>query len=315
MPRDPRHQFPGACYYIRLRGSRGVTLFETAEDHQRFQLVLSDCVTTHGIRLYAWCCLSNQVLLLCKTPEADLSLFMQRLQTRYALWYNANRNSHGHVFSGRFASKLLEEDRFLLPVFRHIHLSVVRSANWRAEPLAEQQLALRAYPYSSFRAYAGTARPHDFMAAPDLFSYLDSNTDPWVQLIRYVEAGLEQDLSGFDEVLESKRSVLGTPNVPDGTDANSVAPEPAAIVQAVLQALDITEDDLNNYHGGRAHRMVVAWALSDIGKMKQKDIAPWVGSRTPGSVSMLIKAGKKAYGNQLPKREEILRLLDATEKA
>jgi len=41
---------------------------------------------THAVRLYAWVLMDNHFHLLVRTPRANLSQFMQRLNTSYALY-------------------------------------------------------------------------------------------------------------------------------------------------------------------------------------------------------------------------------------
>ena len=76
---------------------------------ERFERQLCDNVQTYGILLYAWVLMDNHFHLLVRTPRANLSQFMQRLNTSYALYARYKHRRPGHQFgsvkgSGVFTS-------------------------------------------------------------------------------------------------------------------------------------------------------------------------------------------------------------------
>ncbi len=75
--------------------------------------------------------MDNHVHLLCRTPRANLSRFMQRVLSSYALYSRYKHRRPGHLFQGRFKAKLVEDDVYLLAVTRYIHLNPVKIAACR----------------------------------------------------------------------------------------------------------------------------------------------------------------------------------------
>jgi len=70
--------------------------------------------------LYAYCLMGNHVHLLIRENEVNLGDFMRRAVAHYALWVNHKYGRTGHVFQDRYKSEPVEDDTYLLTVFRYI---------------------------------------------------------------------------------------------------------------------------------------------------------------------------------------------------
>ena len=55
-----------------------------------------------GVKVYAYCIMSNHVHILLKSDFKVLSLFMQEVNSIYAIYHNYKHGESGHVFQGRF---------------------------------------------------------------------------------------------------------------------------------------------------------------------------------------------------------------------
>jgi REP element-mobilizing transposase RayT len=107
MARPPRVVVPNGVYHVTARGNRGQPLFSDDQDYQRYLRLLEETASRHG-----WLCLSyrltaDRVQLVVRTPVPNLSEGMQRLQSRYAQWFNRRHGFSGHLFAGRFRSTLV----------------------------------------------------------------------------------------------------------------------------------------------------------------------------------------------------------------
>lgn len=58
---------------------------------------------------------------------SDLSCFVQDLKQRFARWYNRQHKNHGHVWSERFKSVMLESGRALLACMVYVELNSLRA--------------------------------------------------------------------------------------------------------------------------------------------------------------------------------------------
>lgn len=87
MPGPIRIQRENAFYHITSRGNRRDVIFHNDEYYERFLKQLAQTVKSYDIVLYAFVLMNNHYHLLVKTPKANLSRFVQRLNTSYSLYH------------------------------------------------------------------------------------------------------------------------------------------------------------------------------------------------------------------------------------
>ncbi len=91
--------------------------------------------------------MSNHYHLLLETPEGNLAAGMRQLNGIYTQAFNRRHHRVGHVFQGHYHAILVDKDRYWRELSRYIVLNPVR-----AKLVKDTQ----AYPWSSYRATAGT---------------------------------------------------------------------------------------------------------------------------------------------------------------
>jgi putative transposase len=69
----------------------------------------------------------NHYHLARQTPEPNLSIGMQWLQTTFATRFNRLRGENGHLFQGRYRAFVLENSGVWARVADYIHLNPVRA--------------------------------------------------------------------------------------------------------------------------------------------------------------------------------------------
>ena len=129
MPRQMRKRSATGIYHVMTRGNGGQSLFEHDEDNKRFLEILYETKEKldYEIDLYAYCLMGNHIHLLIKENNADIGNFMRRSMAQYALWMNWKYQRKGHVFQDRFRSETVEDDKYLLTVFRYILQNPVKA--------------------------------------------------------------------------------------------------------------------------------------------------------------------------------------------
>jgi REP element-mobilizing transposase RayT len=163
MPRYLRKEFEGAKYHITVRGNGRRRIFIWDQDRKRFLRQLEESLEQYGVILYAYALMSNHYHLLIETPRANVSRFMQRLNTAYGMYFRNKHQSPGHVFQGRFGAKLVAGDDYLLGLTRYIHLNPVKTRHIQKRPKEEQIESLNCYTWSSYPGYVNTKREEDFV--------------------------------------------------------------------------------------------------------------------------------------------------------
>jgi putative transposase len=154
MPRPIRLQAPGALYHVTARGNRQQQIFNGRDDYLCFLALLAGVVERLGWRCHAYCLMPNHFHLVIETPEPNLSIGMQRLNGRYAQWFNQTYGYSGHLFQGRFYSGLVESNHHLLELVRYVLLNPVRAG------LCSDASG---WEWSSFLSFVGRAATPTFL--------------------------------------------------------------------------------------------------------------------------------------------------------
>ena len=152
-----------------------VVIFLDDEDRERYLALLGKVVERHGWRCLAFCLMQNHVHLLVQTPEANLGRGMQRLHGVYAQYFNRRHGRSGHLFQGRFGTKVMRTDAQLLLAARYIARNPVKAG------LCGEATEWR---WSHHRATLNGSRP-GWLDAPLLLEYFGA--DGGESLDRYVE--------------------------------------------------------------------------------------------------------------------------------
>ena len=100
MPRPPRIQFEGATYHVFSRGNRREKVFRSEDDYAAFEGIMLEAMRWSGVQLFNWSQMPNHFHFNVETPDGNLSEFMQRVQTRFAKYFNRANRFGGACLSG-----------------------------------------------------------------------------------------------------------------------------------------------------------------------------------------------------------------------
>ena len=128
MPRKPRVSLPGVSEHIIQRGNNRQIIFASNEDMQAYVTWLADYAQQFEVAVHAWVLMTNHVHLLC-TPKSSgaISTMMQSVGRRYVQYFNRRYQRSGTLWEGRFRSCLVQQESYLLQVYRYIELNPVRA--------------------------------------------------------------------------------------------------------------------------------------------------------------------------------------------
>lgn len=147
VPRFARVKPAGATFHIMCRSVSEVLLFPDDEDKNYYLDLLKRYCDKYTCSIYAYCLMDNHLHLHLDTKGFDLSKFMQSVNTAYVVYYNRKYNRHGHLFQGRFESKVVASDRYGMALSAYIHNNPkdIEGYNGKEEE----------YPFSSLGIYLG----------------------------------------------------------------------------------------------------------------------------------------------------------------
>ena len=120
MPRQPRQRSESGYLHLIVRGIGRQALFEEREDYQFFLSILERFSRETGVIVCAYCLMENHVHLLVRDNEERVALLMKKLGVSYSQYFNRKYDRHGHLFQDRYMSEPVNDERYLLTVFRYI---------------------------------------------------------------------------------------------------------------------------------------------------------------------------------------------------
>jgi REP element-mobilizing transposase RayT len=146
MPRPPRIHDEG-IYHVIARGNRRQAIFHDDDDRRFFITLFGRAVRRHKWRPLGHCLLTNHFHLVVDSPVGTLSRGMHYLNGVYARSFNEEHCVDGHLFEGRFRSRLVETESYLHELYRYLAFNPVRAG------LCEHPSD---WPWSSFRNLDGS---------------------------------------------------------------------------------------------------------------------------------------------------------------
>ena len=339
MARELRIQFEGAIYHVTVRGVDRRAIFGDPEDCQRFVRRMSDAVGEYGVRLYLFCLMTNHAHLLVETPKGNLSAFMHKLQTAYTIYYNLRHRRVGHLMQGRYGAKPVEGDEYLLKLSRYIHLNPVCTRAMKRQSLEARVQALRAYPWSSYRGYAGFSKPFAMLDEEPVLGMMGASGNRRRRAYRrYVEEGLAQADDHFQNVMKESRWGIGGAEFQAEmrerhrdaagrvkrredvsfrrTEANAA---PETVLKAVGGEFGVTAGDLRVRGYDCVARGVAALMLGKYSGMNQRDVAGYLGMGTGSAVCRQLTrlrercARERTMGPRIGRVESALKRVNSRE--
>jgi putative transposase len=148
MPRMGRIVLPNYPHHVVQRGHNRQVVFASEGDFQRYLDDLRELKDVLGVRVYAFCLMTNHVHLLLAPGEAiaGLGQLMKALAARMTRYHNRLERRTGTLWESRYKSSPVQDDQYLLACCRYIELNPVW-ARMVADPIE--------YRWSSFRLRMG----------------------------------------------------------------------------------------------------------------------------------------------------------------
>jgi REP element-mobilizing transposase RayT len=158
MPEKPRILLENVFVHVNTHATGRECLFVDAYDRLSFLAYLAVVCSRRGLRLLAYCLMTNHYHLLFETMRPEYDAAMRDLNSRHCRRFNERHSRRGTLVQRRYHSTLIEDDAHLLQALRYIVLNPV-SAGICAVP--------EAWPWSSARAMLGGRAPGGVPVAVD----------------------------------------------------------------------------------------------------------------------------------------------------
>jgi REP element-mobilizing transposase RayT len=185
----------GGTYHVMNRGNRKALIFHDDRDRRRFTRILIESADEHEVEILGGTQMGTHFHLVITTPHANVPVFMQHLEGRFADYINARHGFTGHLFQGPYVGVVIESDIHLFTAMWYVFDNPCKAG------LCER---FEDWPWSTYAATVGV-RP--------VPSYLSID---WLQTL-FPADSLEQSQRLFRQCMED----------PDPIDAYLFAVDPA----------------------------------------------------------------------------------------
>ena len=143
MPRYPRNYLKTSFFHVITQGINRSYIFDKPEDIKYYIKIMYELVEKHSLKIIAYCIMNNHAHILIETKNVkELSKYMQRLNTKYAKYYNKKYNRVGYVFRDRYKSEGIYDEKHLYNCIKYIYDNPVK---------AEICIKPQDYPYSNYK--------------------------------------------------------------------------------------------------------------------------------------------------------------------
>lgn len=151
MPRTGRIILAHCPHHVVQRGHNRRAVFVDEGDYRYYLASLREWKSRLGVKLYAYCLMTNHVHLVFDPGDdtESIALLMKRLAARQTRYVNRQEGRSGTLWDGRFRSTPVETEAYLLACCRYVELNPVRA---RLVCRPEE------YSWSSYRQKIGIER-------------------------------------------------------------------------------------------------------------------------------------------------------------
>ncbi len=163
MPRLPRNNIKTSYFHVMVQGIDKEYIFNRKIDIKYYISILYELKDELNIKIIAYCIMNNHAHLLIHTNDVfNLTKYMHKTNTKYAIYYNKIHDRVGYVFRNRFKSEGIYSERQLYNCISYIYNNPVKAKICRTP---------EEYPYSNSKYYKGIIEENN------LYSFLGMDND------------------------------------------------------------------------------------------------------------------------------------------
>ena len=143
MPRSPRNYLKTSFFHVITQGISRSYIFDKPEDIKYYIKTMYESMEKHPLKIISYCIMNNHAHILIKTECVnELRKQMQRINTKYGMYYNKKYNRVGYVFRDRYKAEGIYNEEHLYNCIKYIYDNPVKAGIC---------LKPQDYPYSNFK--------------------------------------------------------------------------------------------------------------------------------------------------------------------
>jgi putative transposase len=286
MPRAAREKSEECMYHIMSRSISEIDLFQCDEDKSKYLMLLKRYIDKCHCKVYAYCLMDNHVHFYIDPQGYDISTLMRALNSAYVAYFNRRYQRHGHLFQGRFASTIVDNDTYSLTLSAYIHNN--------AKDLPGYAGKEETYPYSSYGIYTGVRKDSLEIIDKDfLLEHFSKNRNTAQQKIRAFTESMRD--TGIMKEVDSKITSAYTENTYKSEKRHitryNVTEELIIRISELLG--EKHEEILRAKHNREAnnYRAFAAYIMRTLCGFTYKKICEYIGNMSMSGVTALTNKG------------------------
>ncbi len=114
-------------YHIVNRGVARNVIFNDKYDNLKFLEILQDASQDYDFEIYSYCLMNNHYHLLMQIKKENLSIIMQKINSRYSMYFNHKYKRVGPLWQGRFKSWYVYDESYLQTLVRYIEFNPIKA--------------------------------------------------------------------------------------------------------------------------------------------------------------------------------------------
>ncbi|MDP3791417.1 MAG: transposase [Candidatus Omnitrophota bacterium] len=128
MPKGPRIVLDNVLYHIMTRGNQKQKVFIEESDFGEYLDRVRRYKRKYKFRLYGFCLMPNHIHLIGAVEDKEnLAKFMHGINRSYTSYFNEKYHKVGHLWQGRFNSKIITMDPYAIDCMNYVELNPVRA--------------------------------------------------------------------------------------------------------------------------------------------------------------------------------------------
>ena len=147
MSRLPRNFIKTSYFHVIVQGINKEYIFNEEMNIKYYIKIMYEVKKEIDVKIISYCIMNNHAHILIKTDNiSDLSKYMQKVNTKYGIYYNKKNQRIGYVFRDRYKSEGIYSEKQLHNCISYIYRNPVKAKICKTP---------EEYPYSNIKEYKG----------------------------------------------------------------------------------------------------------------------------------------------------------------
>lgn len=128
MPRISRETFNSGFFHIMIQGINKEYIFKEKDNKTKYLYLMKKYYEDYKLKIISYCIMNNHAHFIIYSDDiAQISAYMHKINSIYAMNYNRNINRVGYVFRDRYKSQYIFDREYLYKCIKYIHMNPVKA--------------------------------------------------------------------------------------------------------------------------------------------------------------------------------------------